>query len=169
MPFIIAKTNRAVSENQAERIKTALGRAIPLVPGKSEDYLLVEVRDKCRLFLRGKPDEPIAYITASIFGNESHAGLSGMKNSELWQFCDRPRQRKRRAAPRDDRKRMVLAGNFSKVHAYVSVKYRLLMSRIYPNATSSTIMSANPVAKPSVQMSVFSSRVASGSSSSTTT
>lgn len=52
-----------------------LSRAIPLVPGKSEDYLLVEVRDKCRLFLRGKSDEPIAYSTASIFGNESHAGL----------------------------------------------------------------------------------------------
>lgn len=76
MPFIIAKTNKRVSESQAEQIKTRLGKAISLVPGKSEDYLLVEVQEKCRLYLRGRSDEAIAYITVSIFGNESHSGYA---------------------------------------------------------------------------------------------
>ena len=75
MPFIIAKTNVPVGEDAERELKSAFGRAISLVPGKSEDYLLVEVQDKCRLYLRGKNNEPIAYVTASIFGNESHAGL----------------------------------------------------------------------------------------------
>lgn len=76
MPFIIAKTNKSVSESQAEQIKRALGKAISLVPGKSEDYLLVEVQEKSRLYLRGRSDEAIAYITVSIFGNESHSGYA---------------------------------------------------------------------------------------------
>lgn len=31
---------------------------------------------KSRLYLRGRSDEAIAYITVSIFGNESHAGYA---------------------------------------------------------------------------------------------
>ncbi len=40
MPFVIARVNVPVSREQEEQIKSRLGRAIQLVPGKSERYLL---------------------------------------------------------------------------------------------------------------------------------
>ena len=41
MPFIISRVNIAVTDEQKERIKAALGKAIELVPGKSEEYLMI--------------------------------------------------------------------------------------------------------------------------------
>ena len=38
-----------------------MGKVIELVPGKSEEYLLLEFEDNCRLWLRGKNDEPPNY------------------------------------------------------------------------------------------------------------
>ena len=74
MPFIKVKTSCPITNEQEVRIKTLMGKAIELVPGKSEEYLLLEFEDHCRLWLRGNNDEPTAYIEAAIFGNENHFG-----------------------------------------------------------------------------------------------
>ena len=74
MPFIISRLNVPVSEAQERELKARMGKAISLVPGKSEEYLLLGFEDNCRLWLRGDNSEPIAYIEADIFGNETHAG-----------------------------------------------------------------------------------------------
>ena len=43
MPFIISRVNIAVTDEQEEKIKAALGRAIELVPGKTENiYVMYE-------------------------------------------------------------------------------------------------------------------------------
>ena len=75
MPFVVTKTNATITADQERVLKAAFGKAIALVPGKSEDYLLLSFEDSCRLWLRGRNDEKTAYITASIFGNEDHAGF----------------------------------------------------------------------------------------------
>lgn len=74
MPFILSKVNIPVSREQELELKAGLGKAIALVPGKSEAYLLCGFEDNCHLYLRGDDSEPIAYIQASIFGNEGHYG-----------------------------------------------------------------------------------------------
>lgn len=74
MPFIKAKVSCPISAQQETELKAGMGKAISLVPGKSEDYLLLEFEDSCRLWLRGRNDEPIDYIEAAIFGNEPHYG-----------------------------------------------------------------------------------------------
>ena len=74
MPFIKAKVNCPISPEQEIRIKARMGKAIERVPGKSEEYLLLEFEDNARLWLRGDDAQPMAYIEAAIFGNESHAG-----------------------------------------------------------------------------------------------
>ncbi|MBR1851787.1 MAG: hypothetical protein IJ794_01225 [Lachnospiraceae bacterium] len=67
MPFIKAKVNVPLSEEQETELKTRMGQIIELVPGKSEEYLLLEFEDNCRLWLRGRNEEPIVYIEAAIF------------------------------------------------------------------------------------------------------
>lgn len=74
MPFILSHISKSVSKEQETRLKSGLGRAISLVPGKSEQYLLCGFEDNAHLYLRGDDSEPAAYIEAAIFGNESHAG-----------------------------------------------------------------------------------------------
>lgn len=74
MPFIKVRISCHITDEQEKALKTRFGKAISLVPGKSEEYLLLEFEDNCRLWLRGEQDEPIAYIEAAIFGNEGHLG-----------------------------------------------------------------------------------------------
>ena len=74
MPFIKVKTSCPITNEQEIRIKSLMGKAIELVPNKSEEYLLLEFDDHCRLWLGGKNDEPIVYINVAIFGNEEHYG-----------------------------------------------------------------------------------------------
>lgn len=74
MPFILSHISSPVSKEQETRLKSGLGRVISLVPGKSEQYLLCGFEDNAHLYLRGDDSEPVAYIEAAIFGNESHAG-----------------------------------------------------------------------------------------------
>ncbi|MBU3199226.1 hypothetical protein LL037_10430 [Clostridium estertheticum] len=74
MPFIISKVNVPISKEQEIQLKARLGKAIELVPGKSEEYLLTGFEENYHLYLRGDDSQPIAYIKASIFGNEGHYG-----------------------------------------------------------------------------------------------
>ena len=72
MPFITCKVNRSVSRVQETELKARMGKAIELVPGKSEQYLLLFFEPDSRLWLRGDDSQPMVYIDAAIFGNEGH-------------------------------------------------------------------------------------------------
>ena len=76
MPFITCKVNRPVSREQETELKARMGKAIELVPGKSEEYLLLAFAPESRLWLRGDDSQPVAYIDAAIFGNEGHYGYT---------------------------------------------------------------------------------------------
>ena len=78
MPFILSKVSTSLTEAQEKEIKTRLGKAISLIPGKSEAYLLCGFEDNYHLYLRGENDAPIAYITVSIFANERHIGNAAL-------------------------------------------------------------------------------------------
>lgn len=74
MPFIKTKVSCALTYEQESTLKSRFGKAIELVPGKSEAYLLLAFESDCRLWLGGARDKPIAYIEAAVFGNERHRG-----------------------------------------------------------------------------------------------
>lgn len=50
MPFIHIKTNKKVTAEQAHCIKSHLDLAIAAIPGKTADWLMVEVEENCNLF-----------------------------------------------------------------------------------------------------------------------
>lgn len=68
MPFICAKISEPLTQPQIEAIKNDLGKAISLLPGKSEAYLMVEVEDQCHLYFKGDSDAPTAMCEVSVFG-----------------------------------------------------------------------------------------------------
>ena len=77
MPFINIKTNTAVSAGQGEALKSALGASIGVIPGKSEDWLMVNIEDSCRLYFRGTA-EPAVIAQVQIYGSPSKAAMSAL-------------------------------------------------------------------------------------------
>lgn len=67
MPFVNVKTNVPVSWDYSADIKTALGRYITAIPGKTEDWLMVGIEGDYDLYFRGTK-EPAAMVEVSIFG-----------------------------------------------------------------------------------------------------
>ena len=78
MPFFVSRVNVPMTKEQEVELKSRMGQAIGLVQGKSEEYLLLDFQDNCRLWLRGDNSRPAAYIEAAIFGNEGHAGYDAL-------------------------------------------------------------------------------------------
>ena len=74
MPFIKLNTNISISKEKELSIKSFIGKAIEVIPGKGEKYVLLKINDNEKMWLRGK-DEPMIYIEASVYGNSDHYGF----------------------------------------------------------------------------------------------
>ncbi|MBP5430733.1 phenylpyruvate tautomerase MIF-related protein [Ruminococcus sp.] len=74
MPFINVKTNVSVSDEQKISIKSAMGRAITAIPGKSESWLMVGIEPEYDLWFKGE-DAPAAMVEVSIYGSTSSNAL----------------------------------------------------------------------------------------------
>ena len=68
MPYINVKVSSSLDDEKIEQIKTRLGRAISLFPGKSEAYLMVNIEDNCHLYFKGNNSAPTAFTEVAIFG-----------------------------------------------------------------------------------------------------
>lgn len=69
MPFISSKVSIAMEEQQREELKDKLGKIIAIIPGKSEEWLMIEFADQCDLSFRGKRRQPAAFIEVKVFGD----------------------------------------------------------------------------------------------------
>lgn len=73
MPFINTKTNVPVSKEKEIAVKNRLGQAISLLPGKSENWLMVGFEPETSLYFRGNGDQNIAFVEVSVYGSASKA------------------------------------------------------------------------------------------------
>lgn len=77
MPFIDHKLTVTLNEEQKERIKSRLGKAISVLH-KGETYLMVGFEDDYDLYLGGKKLEKGAYVEVSLFGKASPSDYERM-------------------------------------------------------------------------------------------
>jgi len=96
MPFIHIQTGKAVSEREEAALKSGLGKAIELLPGKTEAWLMCRIEDRCRLYFRGEKEPPCAMVTVKLFGKKTPAdyqaltaAVTGLLNRELQLDPDR--------------------------------------------------------------------------------
>ncbi len=68
MPYISTKTTETISPNKRESIKAKLGKAIEIIPGKSEQWLMLSFEDESSMYFRGSNDMPVAYVEVKSFG-----------------------------------------------------------------------------------------------------
>lgn len=68
MPFISTKSNVSISKEKEVSIKKQLGKAIELIPGKSESWLMCEFEGNKSLYFKGASDSNMAFVEVKIFG-----------------------------------------------------------------------------------------------------
>ena len=73
MPFINIRTNAQFNKGRELKIKTELGEAIRLIPGKSEDWLMIGL-DQQIMYFKGT-NEPAAIAEISIYGDPDKSAL----------------------------------------------------------------------------------------------
>ena len=87
MPMISIKTNVAISEEQELTLKSELGKAISILSGKSEQWLMLSLEDKCRLYFKGDNSKPIAYVEVKVFGKIDYS-QSNKLTAKIWEIFD---------------------------------------------------------------------------------
>lgn len=70
MPYIHTKTNVAISAEKEAVLKTEFGKAISLIPGKSEQWLMLDFTDNERIWFAGD-NSPAAMLEVEVFGKAS--------------------------------------------------------------------------------------------------
>ena len=78
MPFIDSKISIKITKDQEKELKTRLGQAISLIPGKSEHWLMAGFEDDYLLYFRGDDSEPMAYVEVRIFGGPDKNAFENM-------------------------------------------------------------------------------------------
>lgn len=81
MPFIRTTTNKSISDAARENLKTKLGQAIALIPGKSESWLMLAFDDGIPMAFRGNNEDDFAYLEVNIFGSSSDAAYERLTNA----------------------------------------------------------------------------------------
>lgn len=71
MPCIETKVNVKIPKEKEEAIKAKYGKAIELIPGKSESWLMVTFEDEAKMYFKGSNDGGIAFVEVKLFGKAS--------------------------------------------------------------------------------------------------
>lgn len=78
MPFINSKVSVKTTPEQRKELKERLGKAISIIPGKSESWLMVDLEDDHNMYFRGDDSAPVAFISVSIYGSANPAAFEKM-------------------------------------------------------------------------------------------
>jgi Uncharacterized protein, 4-oxalocrotonate tautomerase homolog len=81
MPYISTKTTAAVSPEKREIMKKKLGKAIELIPGKSESWLMLSFEDNSIMYFKGSDAKPLAFVEVKIFGKASSDAYRKLTNA----------------------------------------------------------------------------------------
>lgn len=90
MPYIRTTVSKSLTAANKESLKSKLGEAIALIPGKSEAWLMLAFEDNVDMYFKGDGSQDYAYVEVSLFGSASDAAydrltaaLSDIINEEL--------------------------------------------------------------------------------------
>ena len=70
MPYIHAKTNTKITAEKEVSLKEKFGKAIELIPGKTERWLMINFTDSERIWFAGD-NAPAAIIEVELLGSAS--------------------------------------------------------------------------------------------------
>ena len=87
MPYIEIVTNVSAGKERIAELAGSMGKAIELMPGKSEKWLAVHVEDLAELSFGGDGDRPAAVVTVKAFGAEQSDGCYDALSGVITDSC----------------------------------------------------------------------------------
>ncbi len=84
MPFISTRVSVPITDEKKEALREKLGRAISILPGKTEKWLMLEFAENCDLYFQGDNAQPSAFIEIKVFGKIPEECLEPMTKT----ICD---------------------------------------------------------------------------------
>lgn len=78
MPFINSKVTVKMSDAQKETVKARLGKAVSILPGKSESWLMVGFEDNQTLYFQGNQNAPTAFVEVKVYGRSSASAYNAL-------------------------------------------------------------------------------------------
>lgn len=94
MPFVNVKMTKKLAENEKTALKTEIGKAIAIFPGKSESWLMCGIEDGKDMYFQGKAGN-CAFIEVKLFGAVQPAASDSFtaKMCEIMDSFDIPSDR----------------------------------------------------------------------------
>ena len=77
MPFINTRTNQHLTPAQENTLKTRLGEAISLLPGKSETWLMLAFESDVHMAFSGS-NAPCAMVDVEVYGTPDSASFDNL-------------------------------------------------------------------------------------------
>lgn len=77
MPMILTRVNRSISPEAEQKLAQRLGQAIQAL-GKSENWLMLNFEDNCRLYFKGQSGAPLAYVEVKLLGRATRDAYERM-------------------------------------------------------------------------------------------
>ena len=68
MPFIQTKTNLTITREKEEVLKKRYGKAIECLPGKTENWLMLDFEDGRNMYFRGEYEKDLAMLDVKVYG-----------------------------------------------------------------------------------------------------
>ena len=77
MPYIQTTTNVAIPGDKEKVIKERMGKAIALIPGKSETWLMLSFHGDTAMYFQGS-DKPCAVCCVKLYGKGTQAAYANL-------------------------------------------------------------------------------------------
>lgn len=68
MPFINVKISSKLKKSDEIKVKELIGESISIIPGKSEERLMINFEDECKMYFKGTDQEASAIVSVDLFG-----------------------------------------------------------------------------------------------------
>ena len=80
MPYISVKVTEDINPQAEKAIKEGLGKAIAIIPGKNESWLMLDIASNCKMYFKGDNSKPCAFAEVKLLGagtKESYSNMTG--------------------------------------------------------------------------------------------
>lgn len=69
MPYVQIVTSKKMDSKQKEQVKAQLGKSIDVIPGKSEEVLMIGFNDGTDMYFQGAHKDNTAFVEVNLHGD----------------------------------------------------------------------------------------------------
>lgn len=78
MPYIHTTTTAKLTDAKKDTLAKRFGKAISVIPGKTEAHLMLGFQDETPMYFAGENDKPMAFIEVKILGTSTKEHFSNL-------------------------------------------------------------------------------------------